>query len=252
MGTSGEENNYKKTGAIMIIVIDKGHSANGKPDPGAVGNGLKEADLTEIIGNSVIDTLKDYEVYVYDAPRGKLPERTSFAKSKRADLLLSIHINSGGGQGYESYVGLNASGQEIANITGIHTYMANIYSKKGFKDRGIKKANFYVLDEDNLMVGKNKIQAVLLENLFIDNNVEANFLKSNAQHIGREIANAIIDTFHLLRKGSDDVVEQPSWKSDVMKWAESAKLIMPDTHKADEPATKIFVLSVLKNLKEMK
>ena len=230
----------------MIIVLDKGH---GEKDPGAVGNGLQEAMLTDQIGNSVAKYLSGYNVTVLFAPRGSLSSRASFANQNKADFFLSIHVNSGGGTGYESYTHLNAPQGALKIAEGIHTHIASMYAQRGFKDRGLKRANFQVLRET-------KMPSMLIENLFIDNKNDAEFLKGNTDGIGKQIADALVKAFDLKRR--DAVVERPEhrtidqWELDVMKWAEDAKLITSGIHHPYETADKSFVLAVIKNLKGTK
>ncbi|HNY66677.1 MAG TPA: N-acetylmuramoyl-L-alanine amidase [Deltaproteobacteria bacterium] len=81
---------------VSKIVIDPGH---GGKDPGAVSpTGVREKDITLEIGKLLAKRLKTdgFEVYL---TRSKdefvaLEERTTFANRKRADLFISLHINS--------------------------------------------------------------------------------------------------------------------------------------------------------------
>lgn len=127
------------------------------------------------------------------APRGTLDERSAFANSAGADLFVSIHINAGGGHGYESHIHPNASGATLAIAESIHTTLASWYGERGHFDRGLKRSNFAVLRET-------KMPAILLENLFIDNAEDAAFLKDNLPAIGNEIAWAIAYSIKLKAK----------------------------------------------------
>ncbi|HBV95774.1 MAG TPA: N-acetylmuramoyl-L-alanine amidase [Desulfotomaculum sp.] len=177
----------------MKIVIDQGHSENGQPDPGASGNGLRESDLTGKLGEIVKQKLSGYETEVLLAPRGELSDRAAFANSAGASLFVSIHINAGGGHGYESHIHPNASGATLAIAESIHTALASWYGERGHFDRGLKRSNFAVLRETNM-------PAILLENLFIDNADDATFLRDNLPAIGNEIAWAIVQAMGLKAK----------------------------------------------------
>src|SRR5699024_7703055 len=88
------------------ILIDPGHGGN---DPGASANGLKEKDLTLDISKRVNDNLLyNYEVKtkitMISYKTDSLNNYTSSAIAWGADLFLSVHINSGGGTGYEDYI----------------------------------------------------------------------------------------------------------------------------------------------------
>jgi N-acetylmuramoyl-L-alanine amidase len=82
---------------VQTIVIDPGH---GGIDPGATGQrGLKEKDVTLDIARRLRDKLAasgDYRVLLTRDEDRKvfLKERVAFAKTNRADLFISIHINS--------------------------------------------------------------------------------------------------------------------------------------------------------------
>lgn len=80
---------------VHTVLIDAGH---GGKDPGAMGNGIVERNLTlkmarmvgerlRRMGFSVIYT-RDRDVFV------PLDKRTAFANDKKADLFLSLHVNA--------------------------------------------------------------------------------------------------------------------------------------------------------------
>jgi N-acetylmuramoyl-L-alanine amidase len=82
---------------VQTIVIDPGH---GGIDPGATGHqGLKEKDVALDIARRLRDDLVstgNYRVLLTreDDRKVYLKERVAFAKENRADLFISIHINS--------------------------------------------------------------------------------------------------------------------------------------------------------------
>lgn len=82
---------------VRTIVIDPGH---GGIDPGASGaSGLLEKDVALDIARRLRDKLKaagTYDVILTreDDRKVFLKERVAFARSERADLFISIHINS--------------------------------------------------------------------------------------------------------------------------------------------------------------
>lgn len=179
-----------------LIVIDQGHSKNGKPDPGASGNGLIEALVVTDICNSIVNHLQGYDVTVLEAPRGSLKERAVYANEQKADFFLSVHCNAGGGTGFESYIHPNdtSEGLKIAEV--IHQTIADYYMVKGFRNRGLKRSDLAVLRET-------KMPAMLLENLFIDNPVDAEYLRTHTDEIGNEIAYAQVVGLGLKKKTMD-------------------------------------------------
>ena len=98
----------------MLIVVDPGHNYNGV-DTGAVGNGLREQDITFYIaeklkpilernGFSVIMTRNSLKKNVSnESVSASLARRSEIANRNGADLFVSIHCNAGGGTGVETY-----------------------------------------------------------------------------------------------------------------------------------------------------
>lgn len=156
--------------------VDAGH---GGSDSGAVSNGLKEKDLTLKIALKIQDIVsKEYEGVSVKLSRTSdktlsLSARTNEANAWGADLLTSVHINAGGGTGFESYIynGSYSSKTKTNRVRG-HVHDA-IVKHTGFSDRGKKEANFH-------MVRQSKMTAHLTENGFIDNAADAKNLKSDA------------------------------------------------------------------------
>jgi N-acetylmuramoyl-L-alanine amidase len=161
----------------MLVVVDPGH---GGSDSGATGNGLKEAALTLKLSKRLrAALLRDFDVHVEmtrstDETVG-LDQRAEMANHLRADYFVAVHINSGGGSGYEDFVHRSAAptGKTARERAAIHNAVTAFMSSKGMPDRGKKTANFAVLRETTM-------PAVLTENLFIDNSGDARLLKDNA------------------------------------------------------------------------
>lgn len=159
---------------MVKIFIDAGH---GGTDSGAIGNGLQEKNVTLQIANRVRDMLQsEYQnVSVKMSRTGdqtlSLKQRTDMANAWGADFFLSIHINSGGGTGYEDYIydklSDNSKTAQLRNV--IHEEIIKLI---GMRNRGKKKANFHVLRES-------KMDALLTENGFIDNASDAALMKNS-------------------------------------------------------------------------
>ncbi|SNT42221.1 N-acetylmuramoyl-L-alanine amidase [Bacillus sp. OK838] len=176
------------------IFIDAGH---GGTDPGAVGNGLREKDLTLQIGTRIRGILGGYkDVYTKMSRTGdtfpSLSGRTKAANEWGADIFLSIHINAGGGIGYEDYIYPGVGTPTTAYQNNIH---AEIMKLINMKDRGKKTANFHVLRETNM-------PAILTENGFIDNASDAAQLKQNAfiEALAQGHVNGLVKAFNLKLK----------------------------------------------------
>lgn len=186
---------------MVKIFIDAGH---GGTDPGAVGNGLLEKVLTLTIAKKIDSLLKGYDDVLTkmsrtgDAPLS-LKQRTDSANAWGADFFLSIHINAGGGTGYEDYryntlTASNATGKIQAAI---HDAVMAELKTYGVKDRGAKSAKFHVLRESNM-------SAALSENLFIDRKEDAELLKRNdvLDAIARGHVAGLAKAFNLKKKAT--------------------------------------------------
>lgn len=157
------------------VFWDKGH---GGSDPGAVGNGLNEKDITYLIVEHAMWYLNEhYTGFVQNQSRSgdetlSLNQRTNEANRWGADLLVSVHVNAGGGKGFETFIyNGNAGSSTIAFQNVLHTEVLAAMRKHGsITDRGKKRANFHMLRESSMI-------AVLSENLFIDTKSDADKLK---------------------------------------------------------------------------
>lgn len=161
---------------MIKVLIDPGH---GGTDPGAVGYGLQEKDITLSISLMLRDILqKEYNKCDIKLSRTtdvslSLKERTDMANKWGANYLISIHVNAGGGTGFESftYNGKYSQKQRTSELGKmIHE---QIIQETLWSDRGRKEANFHMLRASNM-------SALLTENGFIDHEKDANLLKNNA------------------------------------------------------------------------
>ncbi|WP_144473996.1 N-acetylmuramoyl-L-alanine amidase [Bacillus pumilus] len=158
------------------IMLDPGHGGH---DPGAVANGLKEKDLVltiakktkailEKVYGATVKLTRSTDVYI------DLSQRARLANNWGADYFASIHINAGGGMGFETF---RFDKLSAASSTGKQQKIVHdsIYKKIKEKavDRGKKSENLAVLRET-------KMPAILTENLFIDREKDAALLKQDS------------------------------------------------------------------------
>ncbi|WP_080844885.1 N-acetylmuramoyl-L-alanine amidase [Cytobacillus gottheilii] len=180
---------------MVKIFIDPGH---GGSDPGAVGNGLQEKNITLQIATRIRDILgSEYENVELRMSRTgdsavSLSNRTNAANAWGADFLLSIHINAGGGTGYEDYVYPNVGAPTTTYQNIIHE---EVTKSVDFANRGKKQANFHMLRESAM-------PALLTENGFIDNSSDAAKLTqpSFIESIARGHVNGLARAFGLKKK----------------------------------------------------
>lgn len=154
------------------IVLDAGH---GGYDPGASANNLFEKDLTLDITKRVQALLisKGYKVLMTrsDDRYISLKDRTNYANQNNADIMVSIHINSGGGTGIETWK-MNA-GPNPAKSTMLATHLQNhMIETTKVSNRGIKDGNLHINRESNM-------PSSLVEVGFIDHPLDSVLLKQN-------------------------------------------------------------------------
>ncbi|AYA78097.1 N-acetylmuramoyl-L-alanine amidase [Bacillus sp. Y1] len=191
---------------MVKIFIDPGH---GGTDSGAVGNGIQEKNVTLQIGLRIRDILeRDYSnVSVRMSRTGdttvSLNQRSNAANSWGADFLYSVHVNSGGGVGYEDYIysGLSSTSRTAQMQRTIHS---EIMARNNMNDRGTKKADFHMLRETSM-------DAVLTENGFIDNAGDAAKMKDPAwiESVARGHVVGLEKIYNLTRNGNAPSASTP-------------------------------------------
>ena len=173
----------------LLVVLDAGH---GGKDSGAIGNGLKEKDLTIKIVNRIADKLKMYDVRVAKTRVGdetlSLQSRCNIANVLGADLFVSVHINAGGGTGYESFIHTS-----VKNDSETIRLQKGFHNQTLFKDRGMKSSNFQVLRGTQMT-------AILTENGFIDNVNDMNVLTKNIEAVADYHVYGILNYLGLKKK----------------------------------------------------
>ena len=160
----------------MRIVINAGHTKIGK-GTGAVGL-LNESKETRKIACELMSLLADtsHEVIpaIFDKSNNNLKDVADAAVG--ADLLISIHLNAGGGNGFEIYTWKG-------NTSTVTTRICEGFIKLGYRNRGVKNGS-------HLYVIKNtKCKALLIECCFVDSVIDKKLY--DAKKIARAIFEAI-------------------------------------------------------------
>lgn len=179
---------------MVKIFIDPGH---GGSDTGANANGLQEKSLTLAISLKIREYLSNYGNVQIKMSRDidrtvSLKQRTDMANSWGADYLISVHINAGGGEGFESYIYTSASKASVTNQNIIH---GEIIKRTGMINRGKKQRNFHMIRESDM-------PAILTENGFIDHDGDAENLSlpSFLEKVALGHVNGIVQIFGLKPK----------------------------------------------------
>lgn len=157
----GTKYKYRKEKKKTKVLIDAGH---GGKDSGAVFGNLKEKDITLEIAKEIIKKSPNNIKLTRSFDKTLLLEkRIEICRKESPDCFVSIHINAdnkNAGEGFESYIAKSHQKKtEVLQVL-LHKEILKINSKFGIKDRGQKRANFYVLT-------KTRCPAVLLELYFM-------------------------------------------------------------------------------------
>ncbi|PER03265.1 N-acetylmuramoyl-L-alanine amidase [Bacillus cereus] len=174
------------------IFIDPGH---GGKDSGASFNNLVEKDWTLEVSTLIYQKLKNFNVDVKMSRSSDiyvgLLERARQANLWNANIFISLHVNAGGGTGFESYRYLKTDDKTLQMHTIIHQNIMNQISKHGMRDRGMKVENFAVLRQTTM-------PAILLEAGFCDSS-DIEKLNNNAykQAFSNGLVYALSEIFDL-------------------------------------------------------
>jgi N-acetylmuramoyl-L-alanine amidase len=168
-------------------MVDPGH---GGKDPGAIGlGGLREVDVILPIAQQVASLLEQQGIQAVMTRTSDyfvdLAPRVTMAERANADLFVSIHANAIGPtrpdvSGLETYYYSN--GQRLAQT--IHN---SILQNLDVKDRGVRRARFYVLR-------KSSMPSVLVEVGFVTGRDDAAKLSNAAyrSQMAQAIARGIL------------------------------------------------------------
>ena len=175
------------------VIVDAGHGGN---DPGAVNGNIKEKDLTlqaakyidrrlkELGINSVLT--RDDDEYL---PREDRIRRINSLANNQPAILISNHINAGGGEGAEIVYALR-NDSTLADITLQNIGEVGQIKRKVYQRRLPENPNldyYYILRES----GQNT-EPILIEYGFIDNikdqNKLLNYLDNYAEAVVKAIA----------------------------------------------------------------
>lgn len=205
----------RTTQGNVIVVLDPGH---GGSDVGATREGLYERDLNLKIAQACYNELVQYggvKVYMTrndnSSSNLSLAERAAYAANRNADVLVSIHINSGGGTGAEVWTPNSSYNSQIyTEGKGLGRNIISELEKLGLYNRGVKEKNsangtryadgsiadFYGIIRESKKRG---VTGIIIEHAFIDNASDRAFLSndSNLKKIGNADAAGIAKYFNL-------------------------------------------------------
>lgn len=183
------------------IALDAGHGLKtaGKQTP----DGIKEWELNDKVRDKVVAMLADYDVEIIfpDGNEGNVDEgltaRRSMYVNAKVDAAVSIHHNAYTGTwnnatGVETYVDRNctAADRKLAECI-----QPKLVANTGMKDRGIKQANWAVINQ-------NSFPAVLVEGGFMDGRNDHPYITSDKGQTAyaKAVADGLIEFLGLKKK----------------------------------------------------
>lgn len=178
-----------------IVVLDGGH---GGKDSGALKGRLLEKDIVLKVVKLIQKKLEStYSDVVVKLTRSSdvyltLSERARRANDLKARAFVSVHVNAGGGTGFETYKYPSAQGLLQKSV---HTATQKVLTKYKLRDRGKKSANLAVVRET-------KMEAVLTELAFIDTDKDRALLEDEKflKDMADAHAEGIADYLNLKKK----------------------------------------------------
>lgn len=172
------------------ICFDYGH---GGRDPGAVYKGRMEKNDVLKVGRMVAKRLREEGVQVDETRISdmnlSLKARSDIERAGKYDFFISFHRNAfrpEKARGAETFIYLNSTKKAKDLAEEIQKGLESL----GFRNRGVKRANFYVLRET-------RAPALLVELGFIDNSMDNRLFDKNLGRISSEISAAILGALGL-------------------------------------------------------
>ena len=174
------------------ICIAPGH---GGFDPGCVGNGMMEKNITLAIGLALNKLLNDAEIPTVMTRTGDyaaghatnvqadLDNECTIANNDQADLFVCVHVNCCGGHGSEVFIySENGGAKEIAS-----ELVDQVGSLMGLREPAVK------VDPGLWVLAHTNMPALLIEVGFIDNATDAELMRTHVESIAELMAKPLID-----------------------------------------------------------
>ena len=203
----------------MKILLIAGH---GQGDPGATGNGYREADLTREVVTNINTYLKGAaEVDIFDFTKDMfqyLKSGKTFAFNKY-DYVLEIHFNAFNNKAYGTEVLVHSNEKSTA----VEEKILKKITSLGFFSRGVKtRSDLRVMNTAKKIYG---VSHALVEVCFIDNKSDVEKYIANAERVAKAIADGVIEGFGL---DSSEVQKTPLESANDIVWELSQMIKIND------------------------
>ena len=238
----------------FVIVLDPGH---GGGDPGAMGGSLREDQVNFKIAQYAKEELEQYEgVKVYLTRYNDNPsiyDRVEIAKSYNADLLVSIHINSGAGgsaRGAAIWVTQDKTKvQYYQKASEAAQIMLNSISSLGIQNNGVQTRSgqpneWYdsgvVQDYYGIIryAQRVELRSLLVEHCYIDNAQDRTFIDSDSdlRRLAQADVRGIVEAYQLNKKSENKTqlksisLKQPEVNLEITNENPNPTYFMPITY----------------------
>lgn len=191
---------------MFKIYVDFGHGEKGKsgfPDPGAVSDNFKEHDMNVVYGTALAERLIEHGYKVKTEPGNlSITASAQTANSFGADLLISCHMNAGGGDRGEVIYSIRDGSKKLSDAVVIGLKNAGQTVVKTFTKTNDRGSDYYGI----LRIAH--MPAVIVEPFFIDNATDRQIgdTADKLRKIGVHVADAIASVYGSNLKGSGDML----------------------------------------------
>ena len=176
------------------VVIDAGH---GGVDSGAKGNDILEKDFNLLISKYMYDRFKELGIPVYITrdsditlnPTDRTSKVLSFFGNNPNVVVISNHLNAGGGKGAEVIYALRNSSRladDVLNNIGLTGQTVRRAYQRRLPSNPMRDYYYILRDTENT-------EPLIVEYGFIDNNNDLKFLKDNYKELAEAVIKAVLE-----------------------------------------------------------
>lgn len=195
-----------KLGGIKMsrLYLVAGHGAG---DPGAVGNGYNEADVTRKIANRLYDLCKNRVTTSLYPTSKNLYQSQDYSIFPADSEVVEIHLNAGGGNGTEVWIKQGYTADTVDNA--IKDALGTFFTQRGIKySSSLANMNNFA---------SRGISYRLIEVCFIDNASNMSYLMNNFEAIMKKLADNIVTAMGGSSGGGSDTLYRVR-----LTWADAA------------------------------
>jgi N-acetylmuramoyl-L-alanine amidase len=202
---NGDSESEAEEEHVFTVCIDAGH---GGKDIGANSGKRLEKDDTLKLGLALKEKLEQKDIRVVMTRETddflKLSGRNQIANDAQADYFISIHRNSGKGNGVEEWI--NAYPDQEAQMYA-DAILSNLDAIGISRNRGVKKGTQDNATEDYAINRDSNMPSVILELGFVNSNTDNELLDQYMDSYAEAISEGIWNTWQEIQKESSDDIE---------------------------------------------